>query len=297
MTEMDMSQPMRFSSILWLLPILAACAVSCTPTPRASGTYQPATIPPPLSPGIAVPAPLPAAVLPAPVLPTGPIAPAEIVSKTISNIQFQGVAFDSRSHVLKPIDQPKGPGTQYVSARDCASKHQALLAINAGFFTPEGKPLGLVVSNGKHSGSWNSSSSLGSGIYRIDPAGNASISRRTKSSAVSGSLQLLQAGPLLIENKQPISGLDPNKSAMRSILLHDGGHRWWIGIASPCTLADLSRALSTQSPTGWKISHALNLDGGRSTDLFVSSKISGQALERKSLMNRQVRNFLILKAR
>jgi len=220
-----------------------------------------------------------------------------VISKTLSNIQFQGVSFDSRSHTLKPIDQANGPGTQYFSARDCATKQQALLAINAGFFTPEGKPLGLVISNKKHSGSWNSSSSLGSGIYRIDSSGKASISRRTQASAVSNSKELLQAGPLLIENQNPITGLDLSKVAMRSILLHDGVNRWWIGIASPCSLADLSRSLSSQSPAGWKISHALNLDGGRSTDLFVSSKISGGSLEQKSLMNRQVRNFLVLQAR
>jgi hypothetical protein len=153
----------------------------------------------------------------------------------------------------------------------------------------------LVISNKKKSGSWNSSSSLGSGIYHIDPSGIAYISRRTQASVVSNSIELLQSGPLLIENHQPITGLDPSKIAMRSILLHDGGHRWWIGIASPCSLAELSQALSSQSPAGWKISHALNLDGGRSTDLFISSEISGGTLEQKSIMNRQVRNFLVLK--
>ena len=97
-------------------------------------------------------------------------------------------------------------------------------------------------------------------LPRIDPSGHASISRRTQASSVSNSKELLQAGPLLIENHQPITGLDPSKVAMRSILLLTmAGYRWWIGIASPCSLADLSRALSSQSPADWKISHALNL--------------------------------------
>ena len=291
MTVTDMPHPMRSSSALWLSSLIAACAISCTPIPQAPITASPVAIPQPQAPTISQAEAI------SPAIPALPIEAPKVVSKTFSNIQFQGVSFDSRSHSLKTIDQTKGPGSQYVSARDCAAKHQALLAINAGFFTPEGKPLGLVISNGNRSGAWNSSSSLGSGIYRIDPSGIASIYRRTQASSVSNSKELLQAGPLLIENHQAITGLDQSKSAMRSILLHDGGHRWWIGIASPCSLADLSRALSTQSPAGWKISHALNLDGGRSTDLFVSSKIPGGTLERKSLMNRQVRNFLILKSR
>ncbi len=277
---------------LWLVLFLAACGPSCTPIPEIPNhtpipNHQPS--PPAISHTIPQPEIIPSA------LPTHPISSPKVVSRSISNIQFQGVSFDSRSHTLKPIDQTNGPGSQYLSARDCTDKQQALLAINAGFFTPEGNPLGLVISQGKHSGSWNSSSSLGTGIYRIDSSGNASISRRTQASAVSNSKELLQAGPLLIENHKPITGLDPSKVAMRSILLHDGENRWWIGTTSPCSLAELSRALSTQSPADWKISHALNLDGGRSTDLFISSKISGGNLERKSLMNRQVRNFLILK--
>ncbi len=277
-------------SHLLLTSLIAACAISCTPVPEAPiYTHRPS--PPTISQPVAEHQTL---IIP-PTLTTPSISSPKVVSKTLSNIHFQGVSFDSRSHALKTIDQANGPGSQYISARDCAEQQQALLAINAGFFTPEGNPLGLVISQGKRSGSWNSSSSLGTGIYRIDSSGIASISRRSQASAVSNSKELLQAGPLLIENHNLITGLDQSKVAMRSILLHDGGNRWWIGITSPCSLADLSRALSTQSPAGWKISHALNLDGGRSTDLFVSSKITGGSLEQKSLMNRQVRNFLILK--
>ncbi len=281
---------MKFASNLCLPALIAACAISCTPIPEAPiSTHQPS--PPTISQPVAENQTL---IIP-PTLTSPSISSPKVVSQTLSNIHFQGVSFDSRTHALKAIDQANGPGSQYVSARDCATKQQALLAINAGFFTPEGNPLGLVISQGKRSGSWNSSSSLGTGIYRIDSSGNASISRRTQASAVSNSKELLQAGPLLIENNNPISGLDPSKVAMRSILLHDGGNRWWIGITSPCSLADLSRALSNQSPASWKVSHALNLDGGRSTDLFVSSNTSGGSLEQKSLMNRQVRNFLVLK--
>jgi hypothetical protein len=284
----NLSMP-RISS-LWLISYIAAYAISCTPipkTPLSSHPPSPSIIKEPTTEGPPLKTPT--------TLTEYPVSPPRLLSETLSNIQFYGVSFDSRSHALKTIDQSNGPGSEYFDARDCATKHEALLAINAGFFTPEGNPLGLVISRGKRSGSWNSGSSLGSGIYRIDPSGNASISRRSRVGAVSDSRELLQAGPLLIENYKPITGLDQSKIAMRSILLHDGRHRWWVGITSPCSLASLGQALNMQSATGWKISDALNLDGGRSTDLYVSSKISGKSLERKSLMNRQVRNFLILK--
>ncbi len=226
--------------------------------------------------------------------PSRPASAPGLSRKTISGITFEGVSYDSRTHRLRVTDQPDGPGSRYGSSRNLAEKSDALLAINAGFFTPEGEPLGLVISDGKTSGGWNSASSLGSGIYRENPSGAASIVRRSSRQNVSNSRELLQAGPLLIENGNPVPGLNSNKTAARSILLTDGGSRWWIGITSPCTLSSLARAISGNSPAPWKVGMALNLDGGRSTDLYVSAKISGGPLNRRGLLNRPVRNFLVL---
>ncbi|MEY3394336.1 MAG: hypothetical protein RL346_572 [Verrucomicrobiota bacterium] len=223
--------------------------------------------------------------------------PPYVSQTTLSNIRFDGVCFDSTTHSLSVIDQPNGPGSTYLDSKQAAIQQGALLAINAGFFTPNGDPLGLVISRGKRSGAWNSASSLGTGIYRMDRTGQASISRRSSLASVSNSTELLQAGPLLVENSTAIQGLDAAKWAMRSVLLHDGGNRWWVGITSPCSLSELSQVLANQSPAGWNVSYALNLDGGRSSDLFVSSRIPQGNFQRKSLMNRPVRNYFILTAK
>lgn len=236
------------------------------------------------------------AVFPASV-PSAPAGAATVSRKTISGIAFEGVLFDSRSHRLRVIDQPLGPGTAFGTARDVAREYSALAAMNAGFFTPEGKPLGLVITAGKRFGAWNSASSLGSGIFTESASGNLSISRRGSPAAFVGARELIQAGPLLIENGRAIGGLDRQKPAVRSLLITDGGHRWWIGKTSLCTLAALSEALASASPAAWPARHALNLDGGRSTDLFVSSSIPGGPFEHRGILNRPVRNFLILKPR
>ena len=215
--------------------------------------------------------------------------------KTISGITFEGASYDSRTYSLQVIDQPNGPGSRYSSSKNLAEKSNALLAINAGFFTPEGNPHGLVISAGKTSGGWNSASSLGSGIYKESPSGATAIVRRSSRSSISSSRELLQAGPLLMENGNSISGLNSEKTAARSILLTDGGTRWWIGITSPCTLSSLTRALSQNSPAPWKPLMALNLDGGRSTDLYISAKIPGGPINRRGFLNRPVRNFFILR--
>ena len=223
-----------------------------------------------------------------------PLSSPRLSGEVISGIELEGVSFDSRSHRLAVVDQANGPGSIYQSAEDLARRSNALLAINAGFFTPEGKPLGLVISKGRSSGAWNSASSLGSGIFLENFSGKSSIIRRTSRAAIAGSQELIQAGPLLIENRNPVGGLDSGKSALRSIILNDGGTRWWVGKTSSCTLAALAQALATASPAPWKVRHALNLDGGRSTDLFISGEIVGGPINRRNFLNRPVRNFIIL---
>lgn len=230
-----------------------------------------------------------------PLPPSHPAIAPRVSRKASAGITFEGVSYDSRTHRLQVIDQPQGPGSRYRSSKDLAEKSNALLAINAGFFTPEGDPLGLVISGGKTSGGWNSASSLGSGIYREESSGSAGIVRRGARSSVSNSRELLQAGPLLIENETAVSGLNSAKTAVRSIILTDGGSRWWIGITSTCSLNALARAISQNSPAPWKTRTALNLDGGRSTDLFVSGKVTGGSLNRRGFLNRPVRNFLVLR--
>jgi hypothetical protein len=235
-------------------------------------------------------------------IPAPPAAPADaprFVRREISGILFEGVAFDSRNYRLVVVDQQNGPASQFADAAKAANSRGGLAAVNAGFFTPEGTPLGLVVSSGKIAGTWNAASSLGSGVWFEETSGKSAIVRREKlgRAAASTSRELIQAGPLLVENSQPISGLEATKTSARIVVLWDGGTRWWIGRGSPCTLAALSHALAGNSPTGWKIRHALNLDGGRSADLWVSGAIPGGPFHSRPPWNRPVRNFLVVTAK
>jgi hypothetical protein len=232
---------------------------------------------------------------PKPVIST-PSRPPRFTSAEILGITFEGVDFDSRTHRLIVADQASGPGSQFADAAAAARAVGGIAAINAGFFTPDGAPLGLVVSAGRSSGSWNSASSLGSGVWHENEARATAITRREKlgRSAAGGMRQLIQAGPLLVENGRPVSGLDATKTSVRMVTLWDGGTRWWIGRGSPCSLGDLGLALANSQPAGWKIHHALNLDGGRSADLWVSGAVSGGPMVRRPAWNRPVRNFLVL---
>jgi hypothetical protein len=102
---------------------------------------------------------------------------------------------------------------------------------------------------------------------------------------------------MLVDNGHAVSGLENTKTSARTVILWDGGTRWWIGRSSPCTLAGLASTIEETPPCGWIVRHALNLDGGRSADLWVSSAVSGGPAERRPPWNRPVRNFLVLQAR
>ncbi|MEX1048540.1 MAG: phosphodiester glycosidase family protein [Akkermansiaceae bacterium] len=273
---------MRFS-ICALLALLFTSCFSMTPeNPVSSAAVRARVI-----------KEIPAPALPEPVTPA---APPSITVRQISGITFEGVSFDSRKHRLVVVDQPDGPGSRFADAAAAARARDGIAAINAGFFTPEGNPLGLVRASGQAAGAWNGGSSLGSAVWHEGPSGNPAISRREAlgRSAAAGARELIQSGPLLVENGRATGGLEATKSSARTVVLWDGGTRWWIGRGAPSTLAALARALAHGSPAGWPVHHALNLDGGRSADLWISETLSGGPLVRRSPWNRPVRNFLVL---
>jgi hypothetical protein len=171
-----------------------------------------------------------------------------------------------------------------------------LAAVNGGFFTPEGEPLGRVIAGGNAVGTWNSASSLGSGLWHADAAGRSAIRRRGNlDRADAGAMrELLQAGPLLVENGRAVGGLDALKTSARTMILWDGANRWWIGRCSPASLAQVAALLADGEIPGWRVRHALNLDGGRSAELWVSPEVSGGPKMIRPVWNRPVRNFLVL---
>lgn len=239
----------------------------------------------------------PVATATVPKTPAAPFKPPAVVVGEIAGIRFEGVAFDVRSHRLRVADQAGGPGTRWADAEAAMCDFGGVAALNAGFFTPEGAPLGKVVAAGHGLGAWNRTSSLGSGVWLESVAGELAIRRHEAVADPGTALELVQAGPLLVERGRAVTGLDGTKSSVRSLILWNGGSRWWMGRASACTLAELGAALAGGSPSEWAVDMGLNLDGGRSSDLAVSPAVGGGPLVRRAPWNRTVRNFLVLVGR
>ncbi|MDA7916920.1 phosphodiester glycosidase family protein [Akkermansiaceae bacterium] len=273
---------------------------SCAPSKLTSPSPEVPKITPP----VAAPAPAPVKTVIKPeapkisaVAPTLPppapnIPRHSLKSRTINatGITLTIVTFDRRDFTLAVADQD-GLGSKWPTAQSAGAG--SLAAINGGFFTPEGKPLGLVISNGKRTGGTNRASSLGSGFFI--GGDERLISREAYLASKPSTQNLLQTGPRLVWNAKTMSGLSKGDRRPRSFLLWDGREHFAIGHANSATLSSLASALSKQPISGFKIHHALNLDGGRSSDLWVGSSVNGGPLTRRSWINKDVRNYLVLK--
>lgn len=208
---------------------------------------------------------------------------------SIGGISISGISYDGRSHRIAVADQDGGPGSKWADAEAAAKAYGGVAAINGGFFTPEGKPLGLVVSDGKKSGNINRASSLGSGMFAEE---NTPVLVRRERASDSG--EILQSGPFLVENSRAIGGLSTQSSSARSFIAWDGGSGWILARTGSCSLSELGTALVGAELGGVKIKSALNLDGGRSSDLWIASAVQGGPLRERPLWNKPVRNFLVL---
>ena len=118
--------------------------------------------------------------------------------------------------------------------------------------------------------------------------------RRQHWRSFSPTQHLLQTGPFLVENDGEVQGLDDRERRPRSFIAWNGRNRWAFGVAEGATLTDLGSALAAQPLPGMNITTALNLDGGRSSDLWVSPEVSGGPVSTRRVWNRPVRNYLLL---
>lgn len=267
--------------------LIALLFAACAPAERNGEVEAPSPAPAPES---AAPAP---ASPETPARPSGPVRAPRFLRIKLSGISMEALVFDSRTQRMIVADQPGGPASRWPDARAAGRALGGIAAINGGFFTPEGDPLGRVVSTGKPTGSINRASSLGSGFYVEAEAGPA-LSRRE---AFSGGREALQTGPFLVEKGRRVGGLSSKSSSARSFVATDGRYGWIVARTGACSLAQLADALETASIGGLTVENALNLDGGRSSEIWVSGTVQGGSVFTRPLWNKPVRNFLIIKDR
>lgn len=201
-------------------------------------------------------------------------------------VEFQMVRFHASRCELRVIDQPERSTARSLGKVMAAAG--AIAGVNAGFFTPEFAPLGLVIADGRRVGEWQKSSLLGGAV--IVRHGRPLLLWREEVGGAQGITQLVQAGPRLVNHGEPVGGLEASKERSRSFIATDGDGGWLIGIAAYLSLADLARRLTApELVSGFRVERALNFDGGKSTGLWLRTPDGTEHYEREFAT---VRNFV-----
>lgn len=184
----------------------------------------------------------------------------------------------------KELDLP------WLTAQQLREKKEGVLAINASFFDQDHQTLGLVIKEGKtlhplRPISWW-------GIFTLDRQGRSRIFSEKEFAErppfFSRFALALQAGPRLVENRQALS-VKSNVSRKSFIGIFANGHLL-IGVAPhPIDAVDLAWILAQKI----RVVHALNLDGGSSTQLSVALGKHLQQIEGRALVS----NGIVVKSR
>jgi hypothetical protein len=195
------------------------------------------------------------------------------------------VFFDTDRCVLRVLDQtPKSR-----SALDRRmSGTRAVAGCNGGYFTPDFRPLGLMISESKRTGVYEKSPLL-TAVLMVRK-GRPLLMWRDEFANSKGVSDLLQCGPRLVNGGKVVSGFKDSRARARSFVLTDTAGHWAIGNCRYSTLRELSEMLSTpQVISEMKVARAANLDGGNSSGLWWRDTSGTEHYDRESAT---VRNFL-----
>ncbi len=150
-----------------------------------------------------------------------------------------------------------------ISAKEMVAKTGALLAVNAGFFDMQSKPLGLLVKDGNTLNplrpiSWWA-------IFSYDKYAGTRIDRLEDFQLRQSTEIALQVGPRLIDEGHVIP-LKRNDS-QKTFIGITPDNQWVIGVTDMCALeaSDLANTLFKE----FQLKEALNFDGGGSTQLYA----------------------------
>jgi uncharacterized protein YigE (DUF2233 family) len=191
--------------------------------------------------------------------------------KAERKVKLWMTVFKESEAALKVIDQGDTPSKRTHENLKAAMKSVgAITGTNGGFFQKDFRPMGLTICDGVRIGKFSSAKLLSGVLFSQD--GKIQIQRRDAFRDNKGITQLLQAGPFLVENAQPIKGLHPGEARARTFIATDGKGTWALAVVRSTSLPELSEILSQPGLFPQiKIATALNLDGGSSSGFWSAS--------------------------
>ena len=174
--------------------------------------------------------------------------------------------FSTKSCTLRVIDQANAPRHElaYVMRRG-----NCLAGVNGGYFDSDYAPIGLLLVDGKTIAPLQRARLI-TGVLIASSRGvqimrTREFPRQQKFNAA------VQCGPFLVDLGRPVRGLEETHQARRTFAAVAKPDRAALGFCSEISLAELADILaSAQLADDFKISRALNLDGGSSSGFWFA---------------------------
>jgi len=203
-------------------------------------------------------------------------------SETSEQATLDLALLSPKAATLRVIDNPSGEDDLAAVMR----RENCLAGVNGGYFDPENKPVGLLISDGNVVAPLRKARLL-SGVLVVS-GGRIQLLRVAEYSPKSKATAALQCGPFLVDRSQPVPGLNDTRPARRTFIIA-GADRTAIGFCSAVTLAQLGKILATPGVIpGFKVQRALNLDGGSSSAFWVAGERGPFSISEQ----KTVRNFV-----
>ncbi len=206
-------------------------------------------------------------------------------SETDERATIDLALLSTKSATLRVIDNPAGEGNLAAVMR----RENYLAGVNGGYFDPENKPVGLLISDGKVIAPLRKARLL-SGVMIVSD-GRIQLLRVVEYSSKRRATAALQCGPFLVDRSQPVPGLNDTRAARRTFVAIGGPDRAAIGFCSDVTLAQLGKILATPGVApDLKVQRALNLDGGSSSAFWFAGERGPFSISEQ----KTVRDFLAI---
>jgi len=174
--------------------------------------------------------------------------------------------FSTKSCTLRVIDQATAPRRElaYVMERE-----NCLAGVNGGYFSPDYAPIGLLIVDERTIAPRRRARLL-TGVLTASSRG-LRIMRMREFLGQPKLNAAVQCGPFLIDLDRRVGGLEDTHPARRTFAAVAKSDRAALGVCSEISLAKLAEILaSIQLADDFKISCALNLDGGSSSAFWFA---------------------------
>ena len=175
--------------------------------------------------------------------------------------------FSTKSCTLRVIQNEDGAS----NLAEVMTRGKCLAGVNGGYFSPALAPIGLLITDGKVVAPLQRArlitGVLSASTHGVQIARVREFSQQRKVNAA------VQCGPFLVDLGRPIRGLEETRSARRTFAAIGALDRVALGVCSEITLTELAKILATtQIADRFKISRALNLDGGSSSAFYFKGE-------------------------